>query len=81
MYIYDSLDEAYFIILQRHFMNSLPISFFFSVRRLISNGILTQIFPLHDPEELKKLKHTWYSKVKISYQPLGKLHDHGDVFR
>lgn len=43
------------------------------MRRLISNGILTQIFPLHDPEELKKLKHTWYSKVKISYQPLDEI--------
>lgn len=43
------------------------------MRRLISNGILTQIFPLHDPEELKKLKHTWYSKVKISYQPIDEI--------
>lgn len=39
----------------------------------MSNGILIQIFPLHDTEELKKLKHTWYGKMRLSYQPLGKL--------
>lgn len=41
------------------------------VRRLLTNGILVQIFPLHDREELKKLRHTWYGQVKIGYQPLG----------
>ncbi|XP_021381563.2 anoctamin-10 isoform X2 [Lonchura striata] len=40
------------------------------VRRLLTSGILVQIFPLHDREELKKLCHSWYGRVKIGYQPL-----------
>ncbi|KAF2983848.1 hypothetical protein EK904_005206 [Melospiza melodia maxima] len=40
------------------------------VRRLLTSGILVQIFPLHDREELKKLSHSWYGRVKIGYQPL-----------
>ncbi|XP_039383847.1 anoctamin-10 isoform X3 [Mauremys reevesii] len=40
------------------------------MRRLMTSGILLQIFPLHDKEELKKLRYTWYGQVKISYQPL-----------
>ncbi|NXU19985.1 ANO10 protein, partial [Pardalotus punctatus] len=40
------------------------------VRRLLTNGILVQIFPLHDREELKKLRHSWYGRVKVGYQPL-----------
>ncbi|XP_044862383.1 anoctamin-10 isoform X4 [Mauremys mutica] len=40
------------------------------MRRLMTSGILLQIFPLHDTEELKKLRYTWYGQVKISYQPL-----------
>ncbi|TRZ25800.1 hypothetical protein HGM15179_001386 [Zosterops borbonicus] len=40
------------------------------VRRLLTNGILVQIFPLHDREELKKLSHSWYGRVKVGYQPL-----------
>lgn len=49
------------------------IYFFFPllVRRLLTSGILVQIFPLHDREELKKLSHSWYGRVKIGYQPLG----------
>nr|XP_013806251.1 PREDICTED: anoctamin-10 isoform X3 [Apteryx mantelli mantelli] len=43
------------------------------VRRLLTNGILVQIFPLHDQEELKKLRHTWYGRVKIGYQPLDEI--------
>nr|XP_025954493.1 anoctamin-10 isoform X2 [Dromaius novaehollandiae] len=43
------------------------------VRRLLTNGILVQIFPLHDREELKKLRHTWYGRVKIGYQPLDEI--------
>ncbi|XP_025901334.1 anoctamin-10 isoform X2 [Nothoprocta perdicaria] len=43
------------------------------VRRLLTNGILIQIFPLHDQEELKKLRHTWYGRVKIGYQPLDEI--------
>ncbi|XP_044273216.1 anoctamin-10 isoform X3 [Varanus komodoensis] len=43
------------------------------MRRLITNGILIQIFPLHDTEELKKLRHTWYGQWKFSYQPLNEI--------
>lgn len=55
------------------FEGVLGICFFFSllVRRLLTNGILVQIFPLHDREELKKLSHSWYGRVKVGYQPLG----------
>ncbi|XP_041648897.1 anoctamin-10 [Cheilinus undulatus] len=40
------------------------------VRRLQSKGILVQIFPLHEKEELKRLSFSWYKKVKLSLQPL-----------
>lgn len=43
------------------------------VRRLQSKGILVQIFPLHEQEELKRLSFSWYKRVKLSLQPLGKL--------
>lgn len=42
------------------------------VRRLLSKGILIQMFPLHENEELKRLSFSWYKKVKVSLQPLGK---------
>ncbi|XP_034553258.1 anoctamin-10 isoform X2 [Notolabrus celidotus] len=40
------------------------------VRRLQSKGILFQIFPLHEKEELKRLSFSWYNKMKLSLQPL-----------
>ncbi|XP_015256551.1 PREDICTED: anoctamin-10 [Cyprinodon variegatus] len=40
------------------------------IRRLLSKGILIQMFPLHQPEELKRLSFSWYKKVKLSLQPL-----------
>ncbi|KAJ7322526.1 hypothetical protein JRQ81_018813 [Phrynocephalus forsythii] len=43
------------------------------MRRLMTNGILIQVFPLHDTDELKKLRHTWYERLKISYQPLDEI--------
>uniref|UniRef100_A0A8D0EH05 Anoctamin n=1 Tax=Strix occidentalis caurina TaxID=311401 RepID=A0A8D0EH05_STROC len=43
------------------------------VRRLLTSGILVQIFPLHDREELKKLRHSWYGRVKVGYQPLDEI--------
>ncbi|XP_034616752.1 anoctamin-10 isoform X1 [Trachemys scripta elegans] len=43
------------------------------MRRLMTSGILHQIFPLHDTEELKKLWYTWCGQVKISYQPLDEI--------
>lgn len=46
--------------------------FSYLVRRLLSKGILIQIFPLHEKEELKRLSFNWYKKVKLSLQPLGK---------
>ncbi|KAM3614921.1 uncharacterized protein V6R79_020806 [Siganus canaliculatus] len=40
------------------------------IRRLQSKGILVQMFPLHEKEELKRLSFSWYKKVKLSLQPL-----------
>uniref|UniRef100_A0A674PJ92 Anoctamin n=1 Tax=Takifugu rubripes TaxID=31033 RepID=A0A674PJ92_TAKRU len=40
------------------------------IRRLQSKGILIQIFPLHEQEDLKRLSFTWYKRVKLSLQPL-----------
>lgn len=45
---------------------------YITVRRLQSKGILMQMFPLHEKEELKRLSFSWYKKVKLSLQPLGK---------
>lgn len=44
-----------------------------SVRRMQSKGILVQVFPLHEKEELKRLSFSWFKKIKLSFQPLGKL--------
>lgn len=43
-----------------------------AVRRMQSKGILVQVFPLHEREELKRLSFTWYQRVKLTPQPLGK---------
>ncbi|XP_066547474.1 anoctamin-10 [Amia ocellicauda] len=43
------------------------------LRRMQSKGILSQVFPLHDKEELKRLSHSWYGKLRLSYQPLDKI--------
>uniref|UniRef100_A0A8C6SRD9 Anoctamin n=1 Tax=Neogobius melanostomus TaxID=47308 RepID=A0A8C6SRD9_9GOBI len=43
------------------------------IRRLLSKGIMVQMFPLHQKEELKRLTFSWYKKVKLSLQPLGKI--------
>ncbi|XP_012695053.2 anoctamin-10 isoform X3 [Clupea harengus] len=47
------------------------------IRRLQSKGILLQVFPLHDKEELKRLSFSWYKKVKFSssssFQPLNDI--------
>ncbi|XP_048117489.1 anoctamin-10 isoform X1 [Alosa alosa] len=43
------------------------------IRRLQSKGILYQVFPLHDKEELKRLSFSWYRKVKLSFQPLNDI--------
>ncbi|XP_043544656.1 anoctamin-10 isoform X2 [Chiloscyllium plagiosum] len=39
-------------------------------RRLQTSGILIQLYPLHEPAELKKLSFIWYRQVKFSFQPL-----------
>ncbi|KAM9310503.1 anoctamin-10 isoform 1-T3 [Pholidichthys leucotaenia] len=39
-------------------------------RRLQSKGIMIQMFPLHEKEELKRLSFSWYKNVKLSLQPL-----------
>ncbi|XP_060905579.1 anoctamin-10 isoform X1 [Labrus mixtus] len=49
------------------------------VRRLQSKGILIQIFPLHEMEELKRLSFSWYKRVKLSLQPLDEIrHYYGE---
>ncbi|XP_007505303.2 anoctamin-10 isoform X1 [Monodelphis domestica] len=40
------------------------------LRRLLTSGLVTQVFPLHDKESLKKLESTWYNRFKMKYQPL-----------
>ncbi|XP_048385780.1 anoctamin-10 [Stegostoma tigrinum] len=42
-------------------------------RRLQTSGILIQLYPLHDPAELKKLSFIWYRQVKFSFQPLDEI--------
>lgn len=42
-----------------------------TVRRLLTSGIVIQVFPLHDNEALKKLEDTWYTRFTIKYQPIG----------
>ncbi|XP_027872730.1 anoctamin-10 isoform X3 [Xiphophorus couchianus] len=49
------------------------------IRRLLSKGILIQMFPLHNKEELKRLSFSWYKKIKLSLQPLDKIrHYYGE---
>lgn len=45
--------------------------FAFTVRRLLTAGIVIQVFPLHDNEALKKLEDTWYTRFTLKYQPVG----------
>ncbi|XP_060240999.1 anoctamin-10 isoform X3 [Meriones unguiculatus] len=40
------------------------------LRRLLTSGIVTQVFPLHDPEALKKLEDEWYTRFALKYQPI-----------
>lgn len=41
------------------------------VRRLLTSGIVVQVFPLHDNEALKKLEDAWYTRFPLKYQPVG----------
>ncbi|XP_060060838.1 anoctamin-10 isoform X1 [Erinaceus europaeus] len=40
------------------------------LRRLLTSGIVSQVFPLHDNEALKKLEDSWYSRFPLKYQPI-----------
>ncbi|XP_039109666.1 anoctamin-10 [Hyaena hyaena] len=40
------------------------------LRRLLTSGIVIQVFPLHDNEALKKLEDTWYTRFTFKYQPI-----------
>ncbi|XP_063778389.1 anoctamin-10 isoform X2 [Pseudophryne corroboree] len=40
------------------------------VRRMETSGILIQVFPLHDQENLKRLSLQWYCQIKIGFQPI-----------
>uniref|UniRef100_A0A4W5M843 Anoctamin n=1 Tax=Hucho hucho TaxID=62062 RepID=A0A4W5M843_9TELE len=40
------------------------------IRRMQSKGILVQVFPLHEKEELKRLSFSWFKNIKLSFQPL-----------
>uniref|UniRef100_A0A8C5EEA5 Anoctamin n=1 Tax=Gouania willdenowi TaxID=441366 RepID=A0A8C5EEA5_GOUWI len=49
------------------------------IRRLQSKGILIQMFPLHEKEELKRLSFSWFKKLKLSLQPLDDIrHYYGE---
>uniref|UniRef100_UPI00398E6EA8 anoctamin-10 isoform X3 n=1 Tax=Pristiophorus japonicus TaxID=55135 RepID=UPI00398E6EA8 len=43
------------------------------IRRLQTSGLLIQLYPLHDPAELKKLSFLWYRRVKFAFQPLDEI--------
>ncbi|KAH0510309.1 Anoctamin-10 [Microtus ochrogaster] len=45
----------------------------FHVRRLLTSGIVTQVFPLHDNEALKKLEDSWYTRFALKYQPIDSI--------
>lgn len=42
-----------------------------AVRRLLTSGIVVQVFPLHDNEALKKLEDSWYTRFSLKFQPIG----------
>ncbi|KAM4821431.1 anoctamin-10 isoform 1-T1 [Thomomys bottae] len=43
------------------------------LRRLLTSGIVVQVFPLHDSEALKKLENTWYTRFTPKYQPIDSI--------
>uniref|UniRef100_A0A8C9JYN7 Anoctamin n=1 Tax=Panthera tigris altaica TaxID=74533 RepID=A0A8C9JYN7_PANTA len=40
------------------------------LRRLLTSGLVIQVFPLHDNEALKKLEDTWYTRFALKCQPI-----------
>ena len=46
-----------------------------SVKMYLNHQIVTQIYPLHDQETIKRLGHDWYSPYQVlNYQPIGMPH-------
>ncbi|XP_053323948.1 anoctamin-10 isoform X2 [Spea bombifrons] len=43
------------------------------LRRLQTSGVLVQVFPLHDKEDLKRLTHQWYRQIRIGFQPIDQI--------
>uniref|UniRef100_A0A452EAX3 Anoctamin n=1 Tax=Capra hircus TaxID=9925 RepID=A0A452EAX3_CAPHI len=43
------------------------------LRRLLTSGIVVQVFPLHDNEALKKLEDTWYTRFTLKFQPIDRI--------
>ncbi|XP_069907049.1 anoctamin-10 isoform X2 [Oryctolagus cuniculus] len=43
------------------------------LRRLLTSGIVVQVFPLHDSEALKKLEDAWYTRLALKYQPIDSI--------
>ncbi|CAH2282893.1 anoctamin-10 isoform X1 [Pelobates cultripes] len=42
-------------------------------RRLQTSGVIVQVFPLHDKEDLKRLTHRWYRQIRIAFQPIDQI--------
>lgn len=50
-----------------------------TIPRCVSSGVVTQIFPLHDPDKLKALEHKWYLSFSRK-QPLDDIREYfGDT--
>lgn len=50
-----------------------------TIPRCVSSGIVSQIFPLHDPDKLKALEHKWYLSFSRK-QPLDDIREYfGDT--
>ncbi|XP_021113372.1 anoctamin-10 isoform X3 [Heterocephalus glaber] len=43
------------------------------LRRLLTSGIVVQVFPLHDREALKKLEDSWYTRFSLHCQPIDRI--------
>ncbi|XP_062912691.1 anoctamin-10 [Mobula hypostoma] len=43
------------------------------IRRLQTSGLLLNIYPLHNKEELKRLGSIWYKRVHVALQPINEI--------
>ncbi|XP_033618531.1 anoctamin-10 isoform X3 [Fukomys damarensis] len=43
------------------------------LRRLLTSGVVLQVFPLHDHEALKKLEDSWYTRFSLRCQPIDRI--------